>query len=185
MLESDYRLDNLLGAFAISLSDNIQAITTYDLNHPLPSAIVQIGSFSGESSEKLAKNLNLSQSATARVENKLRYSEFIETTQSENDARAIRLILTKKGLEKRQEILSSRHTILSKITETLTEQEKNTLLEIIEKVFPVIVRDRCSSDYTCRLCDAEACPQDICPAELDSHVWKKRNKNLSNGASCK
>jgi len=181
----DARITNLLGAFAVALSDAIKAISTARtmLSEPLPAAVIQIGSFSGDSSERLAKNIALSQSATARVVQRLKESGLISTETSTQDRRAIKLKLTELGEQKRSAALTARADVISCVTSLLSSSEKELLIKIIERVFPAVVTDRSTADFTCRYCDVESCPQECCPAEPESQTWKFNHREISSEES--
>lgn len=174
LLPEDLRLVNLLGAFAVALSDAIRRTSAERtmLPEPLPAALIQIGSFSGDSSERLSKNIALSQSATARVIQRLKENGLLNIEASTQDRRAIKLKLTELGERQRSEALAARAEVISGITSLLSSGEKELLTKVIERVFPIVVPDRSTSDFTCRYCDIKSCPQECCPAEPESDTWK-------------
>jgi len=170
----DARLNNLMGAFAVALADTIKrsSAQSTSLPEPLPAALIQIGSFSGSASDLLAKSLALSQSATTRVIQRLREKGLVSVGAASHDRRAIELKLSKLGQRQRTAALAARAEVIAAITSRLGSDEKTLLVNILERVFPVLVTDRSSADYTCRYCDAASCPQQCCPAEPDSDTWK-------------
>lgn len=181
----DARLNNLLGAFAVALADNIERTASEStlLAEPLPAALIQIGSFSGSSSESLAKSLALSQSATTRVIQRLQEKGLISIETAAHDRRVKELTLTDLGQRQRSAALEARAQVIAAMMALLSGEEKTLLVNILERVFPVIVPDRSASDFTCRYCDADSCPQSCCPAEPESDIWKLNHQRTGREAS--
>lgn len=174
------RLTNILGAFATALSDAIQegCSDKTGLAQPLPAALIQIGSFSGESIDRLAKNIALSQSGTTRVVQKLKEKGLLIIDSSPQDRRAIKLRLTELGNIARDNALQVRDETIGAIISTISKQEQEQLTSILERAFATIVTNRKISDYTCRYCDINKCPQECCPAEIESETWKAKREEI-------
>ena len=163
------RTANLLGAFALTLTDRMRDATeeAAGFGATAPAALVQIGSYPGESIGMLRLSLGLGQSATSRLVERLFNHGLVEKAPGP-DSRQIALSLTPLGEEAKERVLASRQEILSCALKRLTAEEQDSLTSILEKLLNQMVGSRSESDSICRLCDILACPQDLCPAEPDA-----------------
>jgi MarR family transcriptional repressor of emrRAB len=166
MNQSELRLLNIMGAFCLSVSDRISAVTSEALgmNASYPSALVQIGLFSNQLSN-LQSALSLGQSAATRLVQKLEEQSLVYKERAVTDSRSATLHLTSKGMEEMQKILKERYSVLEQLISPLKGEEKDIFLVLISKILEKTVTDRQTSDSVCRLCDLNACPQECCPAE--------------------
>lgn len=166
MPEHDLRTLNILGAFCLSVSDQIQGAANDALGMAasFPAAIVQIGMFSAQLGN-LQSALSLTQSAATRLVQKLEEQGLVVKEKSAVDSRQACLRLTDKGRSEMEKILTNRYSVLQAAVKTLTFDETSQLEKIISKILKFTIQDRQKSDMACRLCDLSSCPQDICPAE--------------------
>ena len=157
---------NIIGAFSVLVSDRIQkAISRQSILSTQESiALIQIGLFS-PTFHNLQTTLQLTQSATSRLVNKLVEKQFIIKDSSSDDLREKSLRLTNKSEQLVNEILSSRYESLESMLHTLTPEETSTFLKIISKILEHSIQCEIDSDITCRMCDLCHCPQDKCPAQ--------------------
>jgi MarR family transcriptional regulator, negative regulator of the multidrug operon emrRAB len=164
----DTRLANLLGAFACGLSDRLQQIAEDATNQTasIPAALVQIGSFADGSLSELQSSLASSQSNTTRIVQKMKSLGLADVVNSDSsDKRELKIVLTTDGQHLKKKVLSERQKQLTSLLTDMADEHKKILEDFLETALTILTPDRSSSDHTCRYCDIEACPQDICPAE--------------------
>jgi DNA-binding MarR family transcriptional regulator len=164
------RLLNLFGALSLHVSDCIKDVTedAAGFGGSIPASLIQINSFCEGSFEKLQRSLGTTQSATTKVVQKMNQNDLLELKKSAVDKRVVELFLSEKGKTIYSNVVEARKEVLSGLVSCLEEDEKQTLLNIVEKLLTHSISDRESSDHVCRLCDLNSCPQNICPAEIDA-----------------
>src|SRR5215471_6114726 len=165
------RLENLLGALAVGLSDAISSAVEATTGHAgaMGAALAILAQEPGLGIEQLRVPLGRTQSATVRVVDQLVAEGYAERRPG-RDQRSIAVFLTAKGTEAAARVLASREQALSDAVSPLTSSERKALAGALEKVLAQITSDRAHADLICRLCDLAACPQSVCPVELAARV---------------
>jgi len=160
------RVQNLLGAVSIGISDRIQEAAIGYLGHAgeTAAAVVQIGVMPRMSIEELSDALKLSHSATVRLVAKLGTMGLIDRVAGE-DKREVRLALTRKGKSALKEIYALRSQILGELTSGLSVKEMTALCGILENILARIAPTLRDAVHICRYCDEGVCPQDRCPMD--------------------
>ena len=161
------RLENLLGALAVGLSDAITSAVETTTGHAgaMGAALATLVQEPGLSIEQLRVPLGRTQSATVRVVDQLVAEGYAERRPG-RDQRCVSVFLTAKGAEAAARVLASRDRALSDAVSPLTPSERQALTGALEKVLGRITSDRAHADLICRLCDLAACPQSVCPVDL-------------------
>ncbi len=161
------RLENLLGALAVGLSDTISSAVATTTGHAgaMGAALATLAQEPGLSIEQLRAPLGRTQSATVRVVDQL-VAEGHAERRPGRDQRSIAVVLTAKGAEAAARVLASRERALRDAVGALTPGERKALTAALEKVLARITTDRAHADQICRLCDLAACPEPACPVEL-------------------
>jgi len=161
------RLENLLGALAVGLSDAISSAVETTTGHAgaMGAALATLAQEPGLGIEQLRVPLGRTQSATVRVVDQLVADGYAERRPG-RDQRSIAVFLTAKGAEAAARVLASREQALSDAVSPLTAGERKALTGALEKVLAQITSDRAHADLICRLCDLAACPESVCPVEL-------------------
>jgi len=162
-----HRLENLLGALAVGLSDAITSAVETTTGHAgaMGAALATLAQEPGLGIEQLRVPLGRTQSATVRVVDRLVAEGYAERRPGQ-DQRCIAVFLTAKGTEAAARVLASREQALTDAVSPLTPGERKALTAALEKVLARITSDRAQADLICRLCDMAACPQRACPVEL-------------------
>src|SRR5215472_4103986 len=165
------RLENLLGALAVGLSDAIASAVETTTGHTgaMGAALATLAQEPGLGIEPLRVPLGRTQSATVRVVDQLVAEGYAERRPG-RDQRSIAVFLTAKGGEVAARVLASREQALSDAVSPLTSGERKALTGALDKVLARITSDRAHADLICRLCDLAACPQSVCPVELAAGV---------------
>jgi DNA-binding MarR family transcriptional regulator len=161
------RLENLLGALAVGLSDAVTSAVETATGHAgaMGAALATLAQEPGPGIEQLRVPLGRTQSATVRVVDQLVAEGYAERRPG-RDQRSIAVFLTAKGTEAATRVLASRAQALRDAVTGLTPGERKALTATLEKVLAAITPDRAHADRICRLCDIAACPERACPVEL-------------------
>ena len=161
------RLENMLGALAVGLSDSIVSAAESATGHAgvMGAALATLAQEPGLGIEQLRVPLGRTQSATVRVVDQLVAEGYAER-RAGRDHRSVAIYLTSKGTEAAARVLGSREDALTAALGTLSPAERKTLTATLEKVLAAITTDRAHADHICRLCDLAACPEKACPVEL-------------------
>jgi MarR family transcriptional regulator, negative regulator of the multidrug operon emrRAB len=160
------RLENLLGALAVGLSDSIGSAVEAAAGHTgaMGAALATLAQEPGLSIEQLRVPLGRTQSATVRVVDQLVAEGYAERRPG-RDNRSVAVYLTGKGAQAAAGVLGSREDTLTGALGTLSAGERKTLTATLEKVLTAITTDRAHADHICRLCDLSVCPERVCPVE--------------------
>ena len=161
------RLENLLGALAVALSDAITEAVETTTGHAgaMGAALAVLAQEPGLGIEQLRIPLGRTQSATVRVVDQLAAEGYAERRPG-RDQRSVAVVLTPKGHEAAARVLASRERVLSDALTGLGPGERRALTGTLEKVLAGVTSDRAHADQICRLCDVAVCPGRACPVEL-------------------
>jgi DNA-binding MarR family transcriptional regulator len=161
------RLENLLGALAVALSDAIGSSVETATGHAgaMGAALAILAQEPGLGIEQLRVPLGRTQSATVRVVDQLVAEGYAER-RAGRDNRSVAVVLTGKGDQAAARVLGSREDALTDALSVLGPGERKALTAALEKVLAAITIDRAHADHICRLCDLAACPEKVCPVEL-------------------
>jgi len=164
MKPSELRDLNVLGAFALALTDDFKGAMQdlADGNESACSALIVIGQESGLSVDRLSKILRLSQPGTVRLVDRLAEVKLVER-KTGSDRRSVALRLTDAGKRQVKSLLVGRQHALSQALRSLDDWERSTLTAIASKVLRGLEHSAVECDRRCRLCDDAACPDDTCP----------------------
>lgn len=159
------RLQNIIGALALAVSDDLQKDAARQVPRDEPAAaIALIGRSPGWTIRQLSLDLSLSHAATVRLVDRLVADELMLRSRSETDGRAVALYLTEEGEKRYQQILLQRHQRLETLLDCLSEAEKDALGHISEKLLAQIAITTDNRSRTCRFCDTGSCR--TCPIDL-------------------
>jgi DNA-binding MarR family transcriptional regulator len=163
-VDEQSRVQNLLGALSIGVSDRIQAKAAECVGHAgeTAAALVQIGTTPRMSIEELSDALSLSHSAVVRLVAKLTGMDFIERVAGE-DKREVRLVLTRGGKATLKRIQGARSEILASLMDGLSSKDVLTLGKMLESMLSRIALTQKEAVHVCRYCQEDECPQDRCP----------------------
>lgn len=158
------RIVNLVGAMALSLTDEIATRTEALTPRDEPAAAIAIiGRSPAVTIRALSVDLGRSHAATVRLVDRLAADQLVVRRKSPLDGRAVELRLTADGELVHQRILAARHDRLGEILAALTETDRTYLGSIAEKVLVAIATGNRMTGKMCRLCDAEQCR--TCPID--------------------
>ncbi|WP_063786792.1 MarR family winged helix-turn-helix transcriptional regulator [Caballeronia cordobensis] len=161
----DCKIENVVGALALALSDSLHDGTQAQAPEPGPAAaaIALLGHEPGLAIEQLRRALRLSHPGTVRLVDRLTADGLVERRTSVADRRAVALHLTRDGKVSFAAILTARRTSIADKLKLLSRSERETLGRLAEKVLSGLIHDTDGAYQVCRLCDRRSC--DACPVE--------------------
>lgn len=162
------RTENLLGALAVALTDEIRAATEGASSYGVSgaAALTTVVAYPGESLNALAKTLGLTPAGASRLADRLESDGLIRREGGTRDARARGVVPTDAGHERADALLAARRATIARALAPLSDEQRAQLVAIVEVMLTALTPDRQTCDHICRLCDIAACPQEICPVEL-------------------
>jgi MarR family transcriptional regulator, negative regulator of the multidrug operon emrRAB len=160
----DDRLENLLGALVVALSDSMSAAVESAAGRPgaAGAALAVLAQEPGLGIEQLRLPLRRTQSATVRVVDQL-VAEGRARRQAGHDRRSVAVVLTDQGTATAASVLDSRHSVLRDAVAGLGPGERTALTGTLEKVLASVTADAVHAEQICRLCDVRECPPRNCP----------------------
>ena len=153
------RFENIIGALAFRIADEVNAVTSdqLELSGPVAAAIALIDHKPGITIDELRHGLSLSHAGTVRAVDRLASAGYVERTQASHDKRAVALQLTEKGVTASQRIFETRQNVIADLLSVLTPDEKSTFEALTEKLLKASIHDVPHAFSVCRLCHASSC----------------------------
>ena len=151
---------NLLGSLVVFLSDQMVNLVSPDVSAAASAAIISLDKYPGASVEELRGPIALSHSGCVRLVDRLEAEGYLHR-RAGTDARAVALVLTKKGRDAAASARARREELLLAAVQTLTPEEQQTLGRLTSKLLDRGVAAPLMAMRTCRLCDYSACT--TCP----------------------
>lgn len=159
------KLENLVGALALAISDALLRDVEHQAPEPGPAAaaIALLRHEPGMAIERLRRALRLSHPGAVRLVDRLVADTLLVRHPSSTDRRAVALYLTEAGEQRCDAILAARRGSLARALGTLDEAERRTLELLTEKLLGGLIRGVDDAYAVCRLCDTCACRD--CPVQ--------------------
>ena len=162
------RVENIVGALSLALSDDVLRATQAYAPASAPSAaIALVGHMPGMTINHMRGALGLSHPGTVRLVDRLVRDDLIQRSRSESDGRAVALTLTETGEEVCGRILSARQDTLSKAIASLNAEEREMLGRLAETMLRGILKNEEHAIEVCRLCDPAICTDCPVVSEID------------------
>jgi DNA-binding MarR family transcriptional regulator len=166
-MENDKYISNLIGAFAITISSNIEQqiaeLGGRSLNHE--AALVAVHNHPNETIDILSKILGLTHSGAVRLINTLESEDLIERHKSVKDARAVVLRVTATGQKRVNLILASREKVVRELLENFDDKQRENFVDLLRISMKHLTSDQVEARRICRLCDEGVCRKQGCPVE--------------------
>lgn len=152
------RLENLLGVLMLAADDRVKPAIESGLGQrgAGAGALVHLATYSGESTEQLARVLTISQPGAVAVVERLVAAGFVERHPGA-DRRTHALHITNDGLQAVDHILRARRDRLAELLAPLSHDERDQLTSTLEKVVAGLAQNRRQARTACRLCDRTSC----------------------------
>ena len=159
-------LDNVFGAIALGLSDQIlEAMETETGLSPNEAAtLVHVNLRPGKTITSLSTKLRLSHPGTVRVVDRLLSRGLINRLVGKDKRQAL-LQLTPEGQQILSDITTARARALSLSLAPLTKSDRQALEPILRILVSGTVRDSVDAYAHCRFCDTDRCYANMCPVE--------------------
>jgi len=167
------RVENLLGALALSITDAM-AHGIEDVKGSYGSdafALILILHAERLRCDVLSRQLKLAQSSTARLVDRLERDGLVRRSTG-TDRRTVMVSLTASGRRLAGKILAARQAVLEKLVTRLDDGEREALHSISTKLLTHLTADLVSGEQNCRLCDEEACDLKTCPVETKYQTFE-------------
>jgi DNA-binding MarR family transcriptional regulator len=181
------RLVNLLGAVATGLADQVGAACAEaaQLSGAAPEALIVMLDFSPEGSvHMLSQAVGLTHSGAVRLVDRLVDAGWA-TRRPGDDARSVKISLTRRGRTIAERVRSRRHQELASALDGLSARQRTELLRTCELLVGNLTRRRLAQRAAgeqpaggalCRMCDFGGCgrPSGLCPAAREAAVTTHR-----------
>ena len=158
------RLENLLGALATSVADQVNDATEAAVGRgpSAPAALLALLRRPHQSIESLRTPLQLSHSATVRLVDRLEEDGLV-TRRAAVDGRAVDLALTAKGRRRALRIQELRRAVLNRSVAGLSGIDRRQLEALLVRLLRNQAIQRDDPSTICRLCEVAVCPIRRCP----------------------
>ncbi len=161
------RLENLLAAQALALTDRIAAAGAAQL--PATSeraALVTLLAHPQQSVSWLGDVLGLTSSGVTRLVDRVEAAGWVRRTPGD-DARSRRLQLTAGGRRQAERVLGARQQAMAEVVDAVPRRDRPALERMLGDLVAGLAADRPAALRVCRLCDRVACdqPDAACPLE--------------------
>lgn len=159
------RLENLLGALALSVTDaaltGITAAASTSASGA--AALIVLTAQPGLSVTELGRRVGLSQPAAARMVDSLQEAGLVERRSTLT--RSVAVHPTGDGIAAAEHILDARSGRLAAMTRPLDADEREVLTGLLNKLLAGVYDQVRDAERVCRLCDRAACVADdhTCP----------------------
>jgi DNA-binding MarR family transcriptional regulator len=177
------RLVNLLGVVATGVTDQVTAgcSEAAQLSGAAPEALIVMLDFSPEGSvHTLSQAVGLTHSGAVRLVDRLVEAGWASRRPG-NDARSVKISLTRRGRTVAERVRSRRHDELASALAGLSSVQREELLHTCELLVANLTRGRLAQRAAggqpaggalCRMCDFAACgrPSGSCPAARQTGV---------------
>ena len=164
------RLENLVGAFSLTVADRlVDETSTRGLSASDHAALVTLLAHPDRPVSWLGDVLGLSSSGATRLVDRLVAAGLVTRTVA-SDSRERRLRLTAAGRRRATTALRARNETLASSIEVLTAAERDELEKLLGRLVSSLTTGRQPALHTCRLCDRDACASGGHACPLDHTV---------------
>lgn len=111
-----------------------KGLLEHDMGYGQMLFLIQLYKQDGISQEDLTKKLSIDKGTTARSIKKLEQEGFVVRSKDEHDKRAYKIYLTDKSKEKQEAVCNALQEWETTLTENITEEERDTLINILKKI---------------------------------------------------
>jgi DNA-binding MarR family transcriptional regulator len=167
------RTANLLGAFALEAIGAQQRAVQGALGQggAAAAALVTTAKYPDRTVEELREPLGLSQPGAARLVERLARAGWMERG-GPGGRRGLELRLTAEGEDAFDRLLLARRTALEELLEALSDEERDTLAGLLERLLGARTEDHADTVRLCRECERRVCRQ--CPVARAAHDKRER-----------
>lgn len=159
------RMENLLGALSLTMSDRLRAVGNgHGMSTSEQAALVTLLSHPDVAVSWLGEVLGLTSSGVTRLVDRLVERGWVGRSTG-TDARQRRLRLTSSGTKRAQVLLRERDATLAEAVDSLGAAERTEFEGLLGRVVGALAREYVPALRTCRLCDTDTCNagDEVCP----------------------
>jgi MarR family transcriptional regulator, negative regulator of the multidrug operon emrRAB len=169
------RTANLLGAFALeAIGAQHRAIHgVLGQGGAAAAALVTTHKYPGRTVEELREPLGISQPGAARLVERLERSGWMERT-GPGGRRGFELRLTSAGEEMFDRLLLARRAALEELLEPLSDEERDTLAGLLERLLGARTETHADTERLCRECERRVCRR--CPVARAAKEARERRE---------
>ena len=152
------RLENLAAAWALAAADAVRAETEKAAGHAAgaPAALVTLLAYPGASIERVRQAVGVTHSGGVRLVDRLEADGLVRRRRTA-DRRVAALELTPRGRRRAQRVLDERAKGVEQLLAPLSEPERASLTELLERLLMPLPKDHPQLERICRLCDYWTC----------------------------
>jgi MarR family transcriptional regulator, negative regulator of the multidrug operon emrRAB len=163
------RQHNLIGAFALALSDRISAAIELEGGPAgtAGAALLLIHHGSVGHIDDLRPPLALTQAGVARLVDRLVAAGLVRrVAAADGDGRKVGLALTRSGGARARALMRARERAIAGALDALSPAQTAHLGELADRLLAAAAREHAAPGRLCRYCDEQACDLRRCPVEL-------------------
>ena len=157
---------NILGTLALTVGDRVDIGTEraagYGAN--APAALVTLLWYPDRPIAQLALRLRISHPGAVQLSERLESAGLVHRFPGA-DGRTRLLSLTPAGERTAQAVLAERKAVLGRAIEAVDDAALPVLVQAVGAMLDALADTLLTSEYMCRLCDEQSCPDDRCPVE--------------------
>lgn len=169
MFMTETKVENVMGALALALADNLLGAAQDHGPRSAPAAaIALVCHIPGITIEQLRQALGLSHPGAVRLVDRLVQDNLVDRDRSVHDGRAVALRLTPTGEAMAQHILEARQNALTRALASLSRADRQVLGHLAETMLRGMLQGVGHAFAICRLCDPAICHD--CPVEAEMDV---------------
>jgi MarR family transcriptional repressor of emrRAB len=162
----DHRDTNLVGAFALALTDRMSAAIDGG-GGSAAAALLLVHHGHVRRIDDLRAPLALTQAGVVRLVDRLAAAGLLRRVAGDAaDRRQVGVVLTAKGRQRVRRVLEARKDAVTDVLAGLTPKEVAQLSRTCERALAGVAADHPVPARICRYCDEKACDLTRCPVEL-------------------
>ncbi len=151
------RMENLLGALSLTMSDRLRSVgADHGVSSSEQAALVTLLTHPDRPVSWLGEVLGLTSSGVTRLADRLVERGWVSRSPGA-DARQRQLRLTSPGAKRAQVLLREREAVLAEAVDSLGAADRDRLEGLLSRVVGALARDYVPALRTCRLCDRDTC----------------------------
>jgi DNA-binding MarR family transcriptional regulator len=163
----DRRAANLVGAFALVLTDRVSGAIEGCGGGSAVAALLLVHHGHVRRIDDLRAPLALSQPGVVRLVDRLTAAGLLRRVAGDAaDRRRVRLALTATGRRRVRQVLEAREDAIAGLLRGLTPEQVAQLSRTCERALAGVAADHPAPARICRCCDETACDLTRCPVEL-------------------
>ena len=157
---------NILGTLALTVGDRVgigtERAAGYGAN--APAALVTLLWYPDRPITQLALRLRISHPGAVQLSERLESAGLVDRIPGA-DGRTRLLSLTPAGELTAQAVLAQRRAVLGRAIEAVDDAALPVLVQAVGAMLDALTDTLLTSEYMCRLCDEQSCPDERCPVE--------------------